>query len=59
MSDHLKNYNKLIEALARLMSIDVIRDFEVKEYEEDTVVLEIWLEKNDREGPIDNTAIGL
>ena len=55
MSDHLENYNKLLEALAQLMSIDVIRDFEVREYEADTVVLEIWLEKNeqrnDREGP--------
>lgn len=59
MSDHLENYNKLLEALARLMSIDVIRDFEVRRYEKGTVVLEILLEKNDREGPMDNTKIGL
>ena len=47
MSDHLENYNKLLEAIAQLMSLDVIRDFEVREYEKGTVVLEILLEKND------------
>lgn len=55
MSDHLENYNKLLDTLAHLMSTDVLRDFEVREYKADTVVLEILLEKNeqrnDREGP--------
>lgn len=47
MSDHLENYNKLLDIFAQLMSTDVLRDFEVREYEKGTVVLEIWLEKND------------
>lgn len=47
MSNCLENYNKLLDTLAHLMSTDVLRDFEVREYEEDAVVLEIWLEKND------------
>ena len=47
MSNCLKKYNKLLEAIAQLMSIDVIRDFEVRRYENGTVVLEILLEKND------------
>ena len=55
MGDHLENYNKLLEALAQLMSINVIRDFGVRRYEKGTVWIEILLEKNeqrnDREGP--------